>query len=70
VTPRFAVTISMLFTELPFAARVDAAMDAGFEGPSSGEPGEPAPRGFEVVLMDFHGGDVAAGEPGRSAARR
>jgi hydroxypyruvate isomerase len=69
VTPRFAATVSMLFTELPLAARVAAATEAGFEGVELWWPGEPVPRGFEVVLMNFGGGDVAAGEPGRSAAR-
>ena len=61
---RFAANLSMLFTELPFAERFGAALAAGFEGVEFWWPDEPVPRGFEVVLMNFDGGDVAAGERG------
>jgi hydroxypyruvate isomerase len=62
---RFAANVSMLFTELPFAERFAAAARAGFEGVEFWWPGdEPVPHGFEVVLMNFDGGDVAAGERG------
>jgi hydroxypyruvate isomerase len=64
VTARFAANVSMLFTELPFAERFEAAIAAGFEGVEFWWPDEPVPRGFEVVLMNFDGGDVAAGERG------
>jgi hydroxypyruvate isomerase len=64
MTPRFAANVSMLFTELPFAARFEAARAAGFEGVEFWWPDEPVPSGFEVVLMNFDGGDVAAGERG------
>ena len=64
VTPRFAANVSMLFTELPFAERFDAATAAGFEGVEFHWPDEPVPPGFEVVLMNFDGGDIAAGERG------
>jgi len=64
VTPRFAANVSMLFTELPFAERFDAATAAGFGGVEFWWPEEPVPPGFEVVLMNFDGGDIAAGERG------
>ena len=64
MTPRFAANVSMLFTELPFAERFDAAVAAGFEGVEFHWPAEPVPSGFEVVLMNFDGGDVAAGGRG------
>jgi len=54
----------MLFTELPFAERFDAATAAGFGGVEFWWPEEPVPPGFEVVLMNFDGGDIAAGERG------
>jgi len=64
VTPRFAANVSMLFTELPFAERFDAATAAGFGGVEFWWPEEPVPPGFEVVLMNFDGGDIAPGERG------
>ena len=64
MTPRFAANVSMLFTELPFAERFDAATAAGFGGVEFWWPEEPVPPGFEVVLMNFDGGDIAAGERG------
>ena len=64
MTLRFAANVSMLFTELPFAERFAAARDAGFEGVEFHWPAEPVPPGFEVVLMNFDGGDIAAGERG------
>jgi hydroxypyruvate isomerase len=54
----------MLFTELPFAERFDAALAAGFAGVEFWWTDEPVPPGFEVVLMNFDGGDLAAGERG------
>lgn len=64
MTPRFAANVSMLFGELPFAERFQAALDAGFEGVEFWWPAEPVPPGFEVVLMNFDGGDLASGERG------
>ena len=67
MTPRFAANLSMLFTELPFRERAAAAAAAGFEGVEFWWPDEPPgdiPPGLEVVLMNFDGGDVAAGERG------
>jgi hydroxypyruvate isomerase len=67
VTPRFAANLSMLFTELPFRDRAAAAAAAGFEGVEFWWPDVPLgdiPPGLEVVLMNFDGGDVAAGERG------
>jgi hydroxypyruvate isomerase len=67
VTPRFAANLSLLFTELPFRERAAAAAAAGFEGVEFWWPEEPLgdiPPGVEVVLMNFDGGDVAAGERG------
>jgi hydroxypyruvate isomerase len=64
MTPRFAANVSMLFTELPFAERFEAAIAAGFEGVEFWWPDEPVPPGFEVALMNFDGGDLAAGERG------
>ncbi|WP_053226425.1 hydroxypyruvate isomerase family protein [Solirubrobacter soli] len=61
---RFAANVSMLFTELPFAARFEAAIASGFEGVEFWWTTEPVPPGFEVVLMNFDGGDLAAGERG------
>jgi hydroxypyruvate isomerase len=62
---RFAANVSMLFGELPFAARFEAARAAGFDGVELWWPGaEPVPRGFEVALLNFDGGDIAAGERG------
>jgi hydroxypyruvate isomerase len=64
MTIRFAANVSMLFTELPFAERFEAARAAGFDGVELWWPNEPVPPGFEVALMNFDGGDVTAGERG------
>ncbi|HEX4291314.1 MAG TPA: TIM barrel protein [Trebonia sp.] len=76
---RFDVNCSILFTELPLVARAAAAKAAGFDGvefwwpwagtaPSDAE-GDAFVRsigdaGVELVSLNFHAGDMAAGERG------
>ena len=76
---RFDVNCSILFTELPLARRADAAKAAGFGGvefwwpwramtPSDAEADAfvraIADAGVELVSLNFHTGDMAAGERG------
>jgi hydroxypyruvate isomerase len=76
---RFDVNCSILFTELPLAARAAAAKAAGFDGVEFWWPwAEMAPpaaaadtfvgsildAGVELVSLNFHAGDMAAGERG------
>lgn len=76
---RFDVNCSILFTELPLAARAGAAREAGFGGVEFWWPWEamaPSDReaeaftrsvaeaGVELVSLNFHTGDMAAGERG------
>lgn len=83
--PRFAANISLLFTELPFLARIAAARAAGFQGVECLFPyAVPAKAlrealddaGLPLVLFNLPPGDWAAGErglaalPGREAAFR
>ena len=80
--PKLAANLSMLFTELPFLHRFDAAARAGFKAveflfPYDHEPAEVAARitgnGLQLVLHNLPAGDWAAGErgiachPGREA---
>lgn len=74
--PRFCANLSMLFTELPFLDRFEAAAAAGFAGveylfPYEYEPGEIADRlkahGLSQVLFNMPPGDWAAGERGLAA---
>jgi hydroxypyruvate isomerase len=88
---RFDVNCSILFTELPVLQRASAAKAAGFGGvefwwpwegmvPSDAEAdafvGSVADAGVELVSLNFHTGDMAAGErgivshPGRAAEFR
>jgi hydroxypyruvate isomerase len=71
--PRFAANISTMFTERPFAERIQAAADAGFKAvecqfPYEVEPGELEARldraGLDMVLLNTPAGDFAAGERG------
>jgi hydroxypyruvate isomerase len=71
--PRFAANISMLFTEVPFLDRFDAAADAGFEAVESLFPySVPAlemkrrldARGLQQVLLNAPAGAWRAGERG------
>jgi hydroxypyruvate isomerase len=88
---RFDVNCSILFTEVPLVERAAAAQEAGFAGvefwwpwagmaPSDAE-GDAFVRsigdaGVELVSLNFHAGDMAAGErgilshPGRAAEFR
>jgi hydroxypyruvate isomerase len=76
---RFDVNCSILFVELPLTGRARAARDAGFGGvefwwpwdamvPSDAEAdafaGSIADAGVELVSLNFHAGDMAAGERG------
>jgi hydroxypyruvate isomerase len=80
--PRFAANLSMLYPELPFLDRFEAAARDGFEGVEYLFPYEYAPRelaarlrgnGLQQVLFNASPGDFAAGErglaclPGREA---
>ncbi|KTT27735.1 hydroxypyruvate isomerase [Pseudacidovorax intermedius] len=71
--PRFAANLTMLFTELPFLQRFEAAARAGFEGveylfPYDFETRELAEalraHGLVQVLHNLPAGDWAAGERG------
>jgi hydroxypyruvate isomerase len=76
---RFDVNCSILFTELPVLQRASAAKAAGFHGvefwwpweamvPSDAEAdafvGSVADAGVNLVSLNFHTGDMAAGERG------
>jgi 2-dehydrotetronate isomerase len=80
--PRFAANISTMFTDRPFAERIDAAANAGFKAvecqfPYEVEAAELEARldrsGLDMVLLNTPPGDFAAGErglaglPGREA---
>ncbi|MGB3330456.1 MAG: TIM barrel protein [Thermomicrobiales bacterium] len=74
--PRFAPNLSMLYTELPFLERFDAAAHAGFTAVEFQFPYEmPAEaikealdrNGLDLVLFNLPGGDHAAGERGLAA---
>lgn len=71
--PRFAANLSMMFTEVPFLDRFDAAREAGFSGveylfPYDFEPEAIAARlrknSLENVLFNMPPGNWAAGERG------
>lgn len=74
--PRFCANLSMLFTELPFLDRFQAAADAGFKGveylfPFEYDAAELVERlqahGLTQVLFNMPPGDWAAGERGMAA---
>lgn len=74
--PRFCANLSMLFTELPFLDRFEAAARHGFTGVEAMFPYDvPSARvaerlqrhGLTQVLFNFPPGDWAAGERGISA---
>ena len=71
--PRFAANISMLFTELPFMDRFQAARDAGFEAVEYQFAYDHEPQALacalkssqlQLVLHNLPPGDAAAGERG------
>lgn len=73
---RFCANLSMLFTELPFLDRFEAAAKAGFEGveylfPYDYDPTEIVDRlkahGLSQVLFNMPPGDWAAGDRGLAA---
>ena len=83
--PRFAANISTMFTDRPFAARIQAAAAAGFaavecqfpyEVPAGELERRLAEAGVELILLNTPPGDFAAGErglaglPGREAEFR
>jgi hydroxypyruvate isomerase len=76
---RFDVNCSILFTELPLTGRARAARDAGFDGVEFWWPWDAmvpddaeadafvasiADAGVALVSLNFHAGDMAAGERG------
>jgi hydroxypyruvate isomerase len=72
----FAANLSMLWRELPLADRFERAAEAGFGAvelwwPGAQEaralPGLIARWGLRLVLLNFDGGDFAAGERGLAA---
>jgi hydroxypyruvate isomerase len=80
--PRFAANISTMFTERPFAERIQAAAAAGFDAVECQFPYEVAAAelerrlaeaGVELILLNTPAGDFAGGErglaglPGREA---
>jgi hydroxypyruvate isomerase len=80
--PRFAANISTMFTDRPFAERIQAAAAAGFSAVECQFPYEVpagelerrlAEAGVELILLNTPPGDFAAGErglaglPGREA---
>ncbi len=71
--PKFAANLSMLFTELPFLERFEAAANAGFTGveflfPYEHDPAEIKARldanGLQQVLFNLRPGDWDKGERG------
>src|SRR5262245_66329623 len=83
--PRFAANISTMFTDRPFAERIQAAAAAGFQAIECQFPYEVAAAelrarladaGVELILLNTPPGDFAAGErglaglPGRDAEFR
>jgi 2-dehydrotetronate isomerase len=83
--PRFAANISTMFTDRPFAERIQAAAAAGFTAVECQFPYEVAAgelerrlgdAGVELILLNTAPGDFAAGErglaglPGREAEFR
>jgi hydroxypyruvate isomerase len=83
--PRFAANISTMFTDRPFAERIQAAAGAGFNAVECQFPYEVRAdelearldhAGLDLVLLNTPAGDIAAGErglaglPGREAEFR
>ncbi len=74
--PRFAVNLSMLFTELPYLDRFSAAADAGFEAVEVLFPYEIAAKetqrallanGLELLLINAPPPNYTGGRPGYAA---
>jgi len=73
MTLRFAANLSMLWTDRPFAERFERAAAAGFDTVELWWPGPDAARQLPelcsrhrlgLALLNFDGGDMAAGERG------
>lgn len=71
--PKFAANLTMLFTELPFVERFQAAAEAGFQGveylfpydfPADTLAAELKKHGLTQVLHNLPAGDWAGGERG------
>lgn len=74
--PKFAANISMMFTDLPFLDRFEAAAQAGFKAveflfpydyPASVIAEELTRNGLQQVLFNTTAGDINAGQWGRAA---
>ena len=74
--PRFAANLTVLFTELPFEERFDAAARVGFRAveclfpydwPAAALAGRLRDAGLELVLFNAPPGDWEAGELGLAA---
>ncbi len=74
--PRLAANLSMLFTELPFLERFEAAANCGFRAVEFLFPYEETPEavaaakraaGVEIALFNLSAGNFAAGERGMAA---
>jgi len=77
--PRFAANVSTMFTDRPFAERIDAAAAAGFAAVECQFPYEVsaeeledrlAASAMELVLLNTPPGDFAAGERGLAGLPR
>jgi hydroxypyruvate isomerase len=73
---KLAANLSMMFQDLPFLDRFDAAAEAGFAGvefmfpydhPAEAVAARAAGCGLEIVLFNLPAGDWAAGERGLGA---
>ncbi|WP_170789491.1 hydroxypyruvate isomerase family protein [Ruegeria lacuscaerulensis] len=74
--PKFAANISLLFTELPYLDRFQAAAEAGFQAVEILFPYEPAAKetrrallanGLDLVLINAPPPNYTGGEPGYAA---
>jgi hydroxypyruvate isomerase len=74
--PKFAANISMMFNEVPFLERFEAAAKAGFKGveflfpyehPAKEIAARLAGNGLSLVLFNLPPGDFAKGERGQAA---
>jgi 2-dehydrotetronate isomerase len=77
--PRFAANISTMFTDRPFAERIQAAAEAGFKSVECQFPYEASAEelearldqaGLDLVLLNTPPGDFAAGERGLAGLPR
>lgn len=73
---KLAANLSLMFTQLPFLDRIEAAADAGFTGvefmfpydsPADDIAARAARHGVEIILFNLPAGDWAGGERGIGA---